>query len=112
MAQSPVREPRLEVWLYLSRVSYAIGRSLMSSLQFWEHQPRLKYSVVMPRTVKSDHRFHNRSHAFFEYGLVIEVRCTWRMGRRKLPRFAVTSTPRISAVASRKRPELPSSSTA
>jgi len=56
----------------------------MSSLQFWEHSPRLKYSVVMPRPVKSDHRFHDHSHAFFELALVIEGECTWRIGRRSL----------------------------
>lgn len=54
----------------------------MTPLQFWENSPRLKYSVVMPRTVRSDHRFHDHAHAFYELALVVEGRCTWRFGRR------------------------------
>lgn len=54
----------------------------MTPLQFWEHLPRLKYSVVMPRAVRSEHRFHDHSHAFFELALVLEGRCSWRVGRR------------------------------
>jgi AraC-like DNA-binding protein len=54
----------------------------MSSLQFWELVPRLKYSVVMPRPVRADHRFHAHSHAFFELALVLEGTCVWRIGRR------------------------------
>lgn len=54
----------------------------MSSLQFWELVPRLKYSVVMPRPVRADHRFHPHAHAFFELALVLEGTCTWRIGRR------------------------------
>lgn len=60
-----------------------MGR-FMTSLQFWEHPPRLKYSVVMPRAVRADHRFHLHSHAFFELALVLEGACTWRLGRRAL----------------------------
>ncbi|MFO1451670.1 MAG: AraC family transcriptional regulator [Opitutaceae bacterium] len=56
----------------------------MSSLQFWEHSPRLKYSVVMPRPVKADHRFHDHSHDFFELSLVLEGECTWKIGRRSV----------------------------
>ena len=54
----------------------------MSSLQFWELVPRLTYSVVMPRAVRADHRFHPHAHAFFELALVLEGSCVWRIGRR------------------------------
>lgn len=56
----------------------------MSSLQFWQHPARLKYTVVMPRPVRSDHRFHPHAHTFYELGFVLEGQCVWHVGRKAL----------------------------
>ena len=83
----PKRQPDLscphagKVLLYHSRFFAYKSAWMMRSLQFWQHPPRLKYSVVMPRTVKSDHRFHEHTHDFFELGFVIDGHCAWRVGK-------------------------------
>lgn len=56
----------------------------MDILQFWEHPPRARLGVVMPRAARRKGKPYNHAHLFHEVGFVIEGACDWVIdGRRE-----------------------------
>ncbi|MDF3057852.1 MAG: AraC family transcriptional regulator [Rariglobus sp.] len=55
----------------------------MDSLQFWQHPPRVRLAVVMPRTSKRGIKLYNHAHAFHEIGFLLEGDCDWHMGGKR-----------------------------
>lgn len=55
----------------------------MASLQFWQHPPRVRLAVVMPRLSKRGMRYNLHTHAFHELGFLLEGNCDWHVNGKR-----------------------------